>query len=46
MATRVGNFSLVVHLLGWINNELMAIFFFVVDLEMKHELIAEGSYSP
>jgi len=36
----IGNFALHKPLLLWINDGLMTIFFFVVGLEIKHELVA------
>lgn len=35
-----GNFQLTESLLHWVNDGLMTIFFFVVGLEIKHELVA------
>ncbi len=46
LAITLGNFSLAEHLLEWVNSGLMVVFFFVVGLEIKRELIVGELSSP
>lgn len=46
LSITLGNFSLSEHLLEWVNGGLMVIFFFVVGLEIKRELIIGELSSP
>ena len=46
LAVTLGSFTFSEHLLGWVNDGLMVIFFFVVGLEIKREVLTGELASP